>query len=188
MIRVKSILVGCTCSLLEAPRGPFYRHRGPKSRWKQTRKANLAFCRVAHRTVRCTPDTVRCPISFLLWRSRPLAVLEPLAHRTCPVRTGHVRCTPDSPVPPLDRWLVHVSRADCAADRCPSRPLAHRTVRCTPDSPVNYSRSSPDFSRERSVRSSQPGAPDTVRCTKTEQSLGCSSQDISCWSFSVSST
>ena len=66
-------------------------------------------------------------------------------------RTGHVRCTPDSPVPPLDLWLVHVSRADCAADRCPSRPLAHRTVRCTPDSPVNYSRSSPDFSRERPV-------------------------------------
>jgi hypothetical protein len=41
-----------------------------------------------------------------------------------------VRCTPDSPVPPYDRWLGHASRADCAADRLPSRPLAHRTVRC----------------------------------------------------------
>ena len=58
-------------------------------------------------------------------------------------RTGHVRCTPDSPVPPSDRWLGHVSRADRAADRWPGRPLAHRTVRCTPDSPVNYSRTSP---------------------------------------------
>ena len=56
-------------------------------------------------------------------------------------RTGHVRCTPDSPVPPSDRWLGHVSRADSAADRWPGRPLAHRTVRCTPDSPVNFSRS-----------------------------------------------
>jgi hypothetical protein len=28
-----------------------------------------------------------------------------------------VRCTPDSPVPPPDRWLGHVSRADRAADR-----------------------------------------------------------------------
>jgi hypothetical protein len=79
-------------------------------------------------------------------------------------RTGHVRCTPDSPVPPSDRWLGHVLRADSAADRWPGRPLAHRTVRCTPDSPVNYSRTSPVKSRERPVRSSQPGAPDTVRC------------------------
>src|SRR6187455_1929322 len=80
-------------------------------------------------------------------------------------RTGHVRCTPDSPVPPSSRWLGHVSRADRAADRWPGRPLAHWTVRCTPDSPVNYSRTSPVNSRERSLRSRQPGAPDTVRCT-----------------------
>jgi hypothetical protein len=159
LIPVKSTLAGCTCVLLEAPRDPFYRHKGPRSRWKQTRKANLAFCRVAHRTVRCTPDTVRCPIPFLLWRGRPLAVLEPLAHRT-------VRCTPDSPVPSSSRWLGHVSRADCAADRWPGRPLTHRTVRCTPDSPVNFSRTPSANSRERPVRSSsawrtgQSGVPD----------------------------
>ena len=63
-------------------------------------------------------------------------------------RTGHVRCTPDSPVPPSDRWLGHVSRADRAADRWPGRPLAHRTVRCTPDSPVNFSRSRRRKTRE----------------------------------------
>jgi hypothetical protein len=117
-------------------------------------------------------------------------------------RTGHVRCTSDSLVPPSSRWLGHVSRADRATDSWPGRPLAHRTVRCTPDSPVNYSRTPPMNSRERPVRSSQPGAPDTVRCTtghcsvhhrtvrctQTEQSLGCSSQDISSWSFPVSST
>jgi hypothetical protein len=80
-------------------------------------------------------------------------------------RTRHVRCTPDSPVPPSSRWLGHVSRADCVADHWPCRPLAHRTVRCCPDSPVNYSRTSPVNSRERPLRSSQPGAPDTVRCT-----------------------
>jgi hypothetical protein len=80
-------------------------------------------------------------------------------------RTGHVRCTPDSPVPPSSRWLGHVSRADRAADHWPGRPLAHRTVRCTPNSPVNYSRTSPVKSRERPLRSNQPGAPDTVRCT-----------------------
>jgi hypothetical protein len=80
-------------------------------------------------------------------------------------RTGHVRCTPDSPVPPCSRWLGHVSRADRATDRWPGRPLAHRTVRCTRDSLVNYSRTSPVNSRERPVHSSQPGTPDTVRCT-----------------------
>jgi hypothetical protein len=123
-----------------------------------SRKAFLAFCRLAHRTVRCT--TGHCPvrISFLLWRSRPLALWSRW-------RTGHC------PVPPSDRWLGHVSRADRAADRWPGRPLAHRTVRCTPDSPVNYSRTPLITSREQQVRLSQPGAPDTVRCTQTELTL-----------------
>jgi hypothetical protein len=116
--------------------------------------------------------------------------------------TGNVRCTPDSPVPPSSRWLGHVSRTDRAADRWLDRPLAHRTVRCTPDNPVNYSRTSPVNSRERPLRSNQPDAPDTVRCTtghcpvhhrtvrcsQTEQILGCSSQDIFNWIFPVSST
>jgi hypothetical protein len=91
--------------------------------------------------------------------------LEPLAHQTLSGAHRTVRCTPDSPVPPSDRWLGHASRADYAADRWPGRPLAHRTVRCTPDSPVNYRRTSPMISREQPVRQSQPGAPDTVRCT-----------------------
>ena len=123
-----------------------------------SKKAILAFCRLAHRTVRCT--TGHCPvrISFLLWRSRPLALWSRW-------RTGHVRCTPDSPVPPSSRWLGHVSRADCAADRWPGRLLAHRTVRCTPDSPVNFSRTPSANSREQPLRPRQPGAPDTVRCT-----------------------
>jgi hypothetical protein len=42
-----------------------------------------------------------------------------------------VRCTPDSPVPPADRWSCHASPADFAADRWRWRPLVHRTVRCT---------------------------------------------------------
>jgi hypothetical protein len=118
-----------------------------------SRKANLAFCRLAHRTVRCT--TGHCPvrISFLLWRSRPLAPRTLFgAHRTvwCPL---------------LAVGSCHASRADSAADRWPGRPLAHWTVRCTPDSPVNYSRTPLITSREQQVRLSQPGAPDTVRCT-----------------------
>jgi hypothetical protein len=68
---------------------------------------------------------------------------------------------------------------------CPFRPLALATRRARiprstvgladcwltgqsgapPDSPVIYSRTSPTISREQQVRLSQPGAPDTVRCT-----------------------
>jgi hypothetical protein len=104
------------------------------------------------------PDTVRCRfLSFFgeanRWRFGAVGA------------TDTVRCTPDSPVPPSDCWLGHVSRADSAADRWPGRLLAHRTVRCTPDSLVNYSRTPLIISRERQVRLSQPGAPDTVRCT-----------------------
>jgi hypothetical protein len=109
--------------------------------------------------------------------------------------TGHVRCTLDSPVPPSSRWLGHVSRVDRAADRWPGRSLAHRTVRCTPDSPVNYSRTSPvkfpraPTSLEPAWRTRHcPVHHQTVRCSQTEQILGCLSQDISNWIFPVSST
>ena len=69
-------------------------------------------------------DTVRCGfLSFFgeadRWRFRAVGALDA------------VRCTPDSPVPPSDRWLYHASRADYAADRWSGRLLAHRTVRCT---------------------------------------------------------
>jgi hypothetical protein len=70
------------------------------------------------------PDTVWC--GFLSFfgeadRCRFLAIGAP----------DTVRCTPDSPVPPSDRWLCHASRADSTTDRWPGRLLAHRTVRCT---------------------------------------------------------
>jgi hypothetical protein len=45
--------------------------------------------------------------------------------------TDTVRCTPDSPVPPTDRWRG--PRVACGLRGRPLhwRPLAHRTVRCT---------------------------------------------------------
>jgi hypothetical protein len=89
-----------------------------------------------------------------------------------------VRCTPDSPVPPSDRCPGHASRADCAADRWLTGQSG-----APPDSPVIFSRTPPFSSRERPVDQRQPGAPDTVRCTHTEQSLGCFSQDIFLLSF-----
>jgi hypothetical protein len=123
-----------------------------------SRKAILAFCCLAHRTVRCTTGHYPMRISFFLWRSRPLALWSRWRTGHCPVHTGQSGA-------PSDGWLGHVSRADRAADRWPGRPLAHRIVRCTPDSPVNYSRTPLITSREQQVRLSQPCAPDTIRCT-----------------------
>jgi hypothetical protein len=90
---------------------------------------------------------------------------EPLAHRTlsgahqtvwCPLlAVGSATCPAQIARPtvgPADRWLTGQSGAP-------------------PDSPVIYSRTPPSKSREQQVRQSQPGAPDTVRCTQTEQTL-----------------
>jgi hypothetical protein len=46
-----------------------------------------------------------------------------------------VWCTPDSPVPPSDRWLGHASRAECALDRWLTGQSG-----VSPESPVNFSR------------------------------------------------
>jgi hypothetical protein len=99
--------------------------------------------------------TGHCPmrISILLWRSRPLAPGSRWSTGHCPVHTGQS----GAPARPLAR--PRVSRRSC------SRPMAHRTVRCTPDSPMHYSRTPLIYSRERQVRLSQPGTPDTVGCT-----------------------
>jgi hypothetical protein len=73
----------------------------------------------------------------------------------CPVHTGQS----GAPFRPLAR--PRVTRG------LRGRPLAHRTVQCTPDNPVTYSHTPPTNSRERPFHQSQPGAPDTVRCTQT---------------------
>jgi hypothetical protein len=44
--------------LLNAPRGPFYSPKGPRSRWSSIWKALVAFYPRVHWTVRCTPDNV----------------------------------------------------------------------------------------------------------------------------------
>jgi hypothetical protein len=108
-------------------------------------------------------------ISFLFWRSRPLMIWSRW-------RTGH------NPVPRSDRWPGHASRADCAADRWLTGQSG-----APPDSPVIYSCTPSFSSRERPFHESQPGAPDTVRCTQTEQSHGCSSQVFFICLFSDSS-
>jgi hypothetical protein len=138
--------------ILHAPRGPFYSPKAARSRWEHSRKAILAFCRLAHRTLSGA-------VLFPYLAKPTVAVLEPLAHRTlsgahqtvrCPIRplalATHRARIPWPTVGPADCWLTGQSGAP-------------------PDSPVNFSHTPPTKSREQLVDGCQPGAPDTVRCT-----------------------
>jgi hypothetical protein len=49
-----------------------------------------------------------------------------------------VRCTSDSPVHQLTVGAVHVSREDCAADRCSGDRWLTGQSGAPPDSPVNF--------------------------------------------------
>jgi hypothetical protein len=113
--------------LLHAPRGSFYSPKAARSRWEQSRKAIIAFCRLAHRIVRCTTGHYPMRISFLFWRSRPLETWSRWRTGHCPVHTGQS----GAPIRSLAR--PRVTRG------LRGRPLARPTVG-SPDSPVNYSR------------------------------------------------
>jgi hypothetical protein len=140
--------------LLHAPRGLFYSPKAARSRWRPTRKAILAFCRVAHRTVTVH---VRCAISFLFWRSRPLRLRAGWCTGHCLVHTGQS----GAPCRPLAR-----------ATRCPriARPTVALAAIGSPDSLVNYSRMPPNSPEIGLFTRGWPDAPDTVRCT-TEHCL-----------------
>jgi hypothetical protein len=104
------------------------------------------------------PDTIRCGSLSLYGeadRCRFRAVGAP----------DTARCTPDSSVPLLTVGSCHASRADSAADCWLTGQSG-----APPDSPMIYSRTPPSKSREQPVRQSQPGAPDTVRCTTGQSS------------------
>jgi hypothetical protein len=122
---------------------------------------------VAHRIVQCT--TGHCPVPDFLPKltQSTVAGFEPLAHRTlsgahrtvrCPhltvgSATRHARITRPT-VGPADRWLTGQSGAP-------------------PDSPVNYSRTSPDFSRERPFHRSSAWCTGHCPVCQTELRLCC---------------
>jgi hypothetical protein len=109
------------------------------------------------------PPDIPCSLSgadsFPILAQPTVEDLEPLAHRTlsgahrtvwCPHHivgsaTRHARIARPT-VGAVDRWLTGLSGAP-------------------PDSPVIFSRTPPTNSREQPFHHSQPGAPDTVRCT-----------------------
>jgi hypothetical protein len=128
--------------LLHAPRGPFYSPKAARSRWRPIWKAIPAFYRVVHRTVRCTTGQ---PL-FMSGAQSPSISAAADRCSSGPVGAPDtVRCTPDSPVCPIDRWSeTRVAR------RLRSRPLAASAVG-SPDSPVNFSHVAFFISRDRRV-------------------------------------
>ena len=82
-----------------------------------------------------------------------------LAHRTLSGAHRTLRCLQPT------IGAGHASRADCAADRCAGGRWLTGQSGAPLDSPVNYSRTPPKSPESGQFAGSQPGAPDTVRCT-----------------------
>ena len=106
-----------------------------------------------------------------------------MAHRTLSGAHQTVRC----PLPTVGAG--HASPADCAADRCAGDRWLTGQSGAPPDSPVNYSRTPPNFSRERPVHRRPawrtrhcPVHHRTVRCAKPSWTLAVPSQ-VFCISF-----
>jgi hypothetical protein len=115
--------------LLHAPRGPFYSPKAARSHLRSIWKAFLAFCRVVHRTVRCTTGQ---PLFMSGARSPSISAVADHCSSRPVGAPDTVRCTPDSPVCPTDRWSeIRVARRLC------SRPLAASAVG-SPDNPVHH--------------------------------------------------
>jgi hypothetical protein len=116
---------------------------------------------VVHRTVRCTTGQL-----LFVSGARFLSIRRTADHWSSGSvgALDTVRCTPDSPVYPTDRWRDHVSREDCAANRCASDRWLTGQSGAPPDSPVIFSRTPPSKPESRKFTGDQPGASDTVRC------------------------
>jgi hypothetical protein len=133
-------MLGC---LLHEPRGPFYSPKAASSRWRHSWKAKVAFCRVAHRTVRCATGQ---PLFMSGERFPSIPGAADHCNFALVGTPDTVRCTSDSPVPPAYHWsgprVAHGfgGRWHTGQSGAP------------PDSPVNYSRTLPKFSLERPVR------------------------------------
>jgi hypothetical protein len=146
-------MLGC---LLHAPRGPFYSPKAARSRWRPTRKAKVAFCRVVHRRVRCTTGQ---PLFMSGARSPSYSGVDDRCRFVAVGAPDTVWC----PLPTVGAG--HTSLADCAADHCAGDRWLTRQSGAPPDSLVNYSRTPPNSPESGMFTGVQPGEPDTVQCT-----------------------
>jgi hypothetical protein len=140
--------------LLHVPRGLFYSPKAARSRWRPTWKAIPAFCRVVHRTVRCT---IGQPLFMSGARSPSISGASDRCSsgagwrtRHCPVHTGQ------SGVP--NRPLLRSTRRPRIAQPTVGRWRSWLTGQsgAPSESPVNFSRTPLLFSREQLVHRQPP--------------------------------
>jgi hypothetical protein len=115
---------------------------------------------IIHRTVRCTPDSVRCPREERLWNSPASGIRSAIIHRTCPVSqrsNGYFAPT------------VTCRSIKCVPERAEvrhARSGASDTLQCMSGVPPDI-QAGPAV-RAPTVGTQRPGdvagAPDTVRC------------------------
>jgi hypothetical protein len=115
---------------------------------------------IIHRTVRCTPDSVRCPREERLWNSPASGIHSAIIHRTCPVSQR----SNDYSAPTVTCYSIK-----CA----PERAEVRHAQSGAPDTLQYMSGVPPDIQAGPAVRTptvgtQRPGdvagAPDSVRC------------------------
>jgi hypothetical protein len=132
---------------------------------------------IIHRTVRCTPDSVRCSKRTRLWNLAVSGIhngCSAIIHRTCPVYTGLSGVTAGQRLLRRQRLPASASNARQHAQKSGTPMLAHRTLYST--CPVRHRTSM--RAQKTELQRSEPndfgdvaGAPDmsgvhrTVRCT-----------------------
>jgi hypothetical protein len=80
---------------------------------------------IIHRTVRCTPDSVRCSKEGRLRNSPASGICSAIIHRTCPVCTG---LSGESAEQRLLRSPPEALNARQSAQKSGTREVAHRTL------------------------------------------------------------
>ena len=132
-LRILSECLGC---LLHTPRGPFYSPKAARAIGCQLGRPNLPSVRWCTEQSDAPPDS-HCCLSGGQFPSKSGTVdrcsSEPVG------APDTIRCTPNSPVHPADRWSSHESRVDHADDRWHGRRWLTGQSGAPPDSPMNYS-------------------------------------------------
>jgi hypothetical protein len=132
---------------------------------------------IIHRTVRCTPDSVRCSKRTRLWNLEASGICNgcsAIIHRTCPVYTGLSGITTGQRLLRRQRLPADALNARQRAQKSDTPMLAHRTLNSA--CPVRHRTSR--RAQKSELQRSEPngfgdvaGAPDmsgvhrTVRCT-----------------------
>jgi hypothetical protein len=132
---------------------------------------------IIHRTVRCTPDSVRCSKRTRLWNLAASGIRDgcsAIIHRTCPVYTGLSGATTGQRLFRRQRLPASALNARQRAQKSGTPMLAHRTLYST--CPVRHQtsrraqmtelqRSNPNGFGDVTGAPNMSGVHRTVRCT-----------------------